>query len=74
MKKIKTIFFTLVLMSMVLGLHACGGHKSGSDDTEQESSKIYSLTVTDINIVRTAGQQKVPVGPLPVNGAQITVK
>jgi hypothetical protein len=75
MNKIKTSIYILALISSVIGLHACGGGGSGSGDTTQgTASKVYSVTVTDIHLVRTAGRQRVPVGPLPVAGAEITVQ
>ena len=70
MNKMKTFIYILALVSTVIGLHACGGGGSGSDDTTQ----VYSLTVTDIHLVRTAGRQRVAVGPLPAAGAEITVQ
>ncbi len=75
MNKIKTFIFILALISTLIGLHACGGGGSGSDDTTPvTTSKVYSLTLTDIHLVRSAGRQRVPVGPLPAVGAEITVQ
>ena len=70
----KTTIYMLALISTVVGLYACGGGKSGSDNTTQVTSKVYAMTVTDINLVRTVGRQRVPVGPLPATGAEITVQ
>ena len=75
MNKLKTTFTVLALILIVVGLHACGGGGSGSGDNQQsETPQVYSLTLTDIGIVRTAGRQPVPVGPLPAGGAQVTVE
>ena len=38
------------------------------------ASTVYSISVTDINLVRTVGRQRVTVGPLPATGAEITVQ
>jgi len=75
MNKIKTFIYILALISTVVGLHACGGGGSGSDDTTPvTTSKVYSMSLTDIHLVRTVGRQRVPVGPLPATGAEITVQ
>jgi hypothetical protein len=74
MRFMKSTIFVFALISIAFGLHACGGSGSSSGDSPQESGKVYSLTVTDVNLVRTAGRQPVPVGPLPASGAEITIK
>lgn len=75
MCKTKSIGYLLALLLIGFVAQGCGsGGGSGSDDTVQTASRVYSVSVIDIDINRTAGGQKVGVGPLPANGASIRVR
>ena len=55
-------------------LAACHSHHSGGSGTPPSQPLTYGATLTEVNIVRTADQQAMPVAGLPAPGATLTVR
>ena len=66
----KVIIYILALLMSVFSFQGCSGGGSDSANTPQ----IYTVSVTDIEIVRTVDKQSMFIDGLPVSGAEITVE
>lgn len=65
----KVIINTLAILVYGVALQACSG--GGSDPAN--TPKVYTVSVTNIDVVRTVDQQSLVIEGLPAIGAQLTV-
>ena len=71
----KTITYSLILISGLLLLNGCGGGGSGSSDSSSDNSpQVYSTSVSAVKIARSADLKPIAVGGLPAQGAEIVVE
>lgn len=69
----KTRLCLVLLMLLAAALGACG--RDGSSGSGAGTpAQTYSATVVDVELVRSADGEPMPVDGLPATGAEITVR
>lgn len=68
MNIIKTLSMLLLISTLMIG---CGGGSGGNNNTPVET---FSVTVSKIQISRTADQLDMPITATPIESAIITIR
>lgn len=64
----------LVILMVVAALLAACGRDGSSGPGAGTPAQTYSATVVDIELVRSADGEPLPVDGLPADGAEVTVR